>query len=223
MFERAKGALASATGTPGPEPRAASVGFPGSGYYVMRSGWQAKTATYLYFDLTPQALGHAHNDATHFDLYAYGKPLLTDTGDYFLGWGYRTALHNAVEVDGQQQERRAKAPMFPYEWLSCGGFDFADGAHGAYEHLGVTHRRKVVFVKPDYFVLCDLLTGKDRHKYEQFFHFAGPTQGAPATARLDPATKAVSTQHDGTANVAVIPAYTTDLAAGLVEVGAGAE
>ena len=47
--------------------------------------------------------------AGHFDLYAYGKPLLADTGDYFLGWGYRAALHNTIEVDGRDQARGASA------------------------------------------------------------------------------------------------------------------
>lgn len=205
VFERARAALASATGAAGTEPGAASVGFPGSGYYVMRSGWQPKTATYAYFDLTPQALGHAHSDATHVELYAYGKPLLVDTGDYFLGWGYRTALHNAIEVDGLQQERGAQAPMLPCEWLSTAAFDLADGAHGAFESHAVMQRRKLLFVKPHYLVLCDLLEAQGPHTYEQFFHFAGPTQQESAVADLDPATLTARTRHAGVANVLVAP------------------
>jgi len=215
VFARARAALASATGTPGPEPRAASVGFAGSGYYVMRSGWQPKTATYAYFDLSPQALGHAHSDATHVELYAYGKPLLVDTGDYFLGWGYRTALHNAIEVDGAQQERGAQAPMLPCEWLSTAAFDLADGAHGAFESHGVRQRRKLLFVKPRYLVLCDLLAGQGRHTYEQFFHFAGPTQQEPAVAELDATTLTAHTRHAGVANVLVAPAVAEGLSAAL--------
>ena len=199
------------------EPAVASVAFPGSGYYVMRSGWEAGAARYLSFDLSPQALGHAHEDAGHFDLYAYGKPLLVDTGDYFLGWGYRTALHNAVEVDGRTQARNDGAPMMPHEWVSTRAFDFVDGAHGAYEELGVTHRRKILFVKPDYYLLCDLLAGKGRHSYEQFLHFAGPTQTAPAQVRLDPTTGLAVSTHAGTANVHVVPAYPAGLQSAFAE------
>ena len=47
----------------------------------VRGGWN-RDAAYLYFDLSTQAIGTPHEDACHFDLYAYGKPLLTDTGDY---------------------------------------------------------------------------------------------------------------------------------------------
>jgi hypothetical protein len=217
LFERTRATLASVTGAAGNEPSTASIGFSGTGYYVMRSGWQPKDATYVYYDLSPQSKGHAHNDATHVELYAHGKPLVVDTGDYFLGWGYRTALHNAVEVDGLQQERGAKAPMLPHEWLSTSAFDLADGAHGAYEHLGVSHRRKVLFVKPDYVLLCDLLASQGQHTYEQFFHFAGPTQREAALADIDPGSLSARTRHEGVANVLVAPAFTDGLSAALAE------
>jgi len=216
-FDRLRAALAYVEGTSSPEPAATSIGFPATGYYVMRSNWEPTDARYLYFDLSPQARGHCHRDACHFDLYAYGKPLITDTGDYFLGWGARTALHNTIEVDGQHQAWRAE--MTPYEWVTAPGFDFIDAAHASYEELGVIHRRKVFFVKPDYWILCDLLTG-DRgktHRYEQFFHFAGPVQSRPADVALDPKTCAARTQHPGVANVQVIPAHVAGLRASLVE------
>ncbi len=216
-FERLKAALAIAQGSETDEPARVSEGMPGAGYYLMRSGWEPSSARYLFFDLSAQAMGHAHNDATHFDLYAYGKPLLTDTGDYFLGWGYRTALHNAIEVDGQQQARGSAAPMMPREWLSTTGYDLVDGAHGAFAQQGVTQRRKIVFIKPDYFVLFDLLSGEGTHSYEQFFHFAGPEQALAAQVRLDPETLASETTHADTANVRVIPAGTEGLQAGFVE------
>lgn len=215
--DRLKAALARVEGTPGPEPAATSIGFPATGYYVMRSSWEPTNARYLYFGLSPQARGHCHRDAGHFDLYAYGKPLIVDTGDYFLGWGARTALHNTIEVDGQHQAWRAE--MMPHEWVTTAGFDFIDAAHASYEGLGVIHRRKVFFVRPDYWILCDLLTG-DRgkaHRYEQFFHFAGPVQSRPADVDLNPKTGIARTQHRGVANVQVIPAHTAGLRASLVE------
>ena len=216
-FERLTATLAVAEGHAGNAPKTTSIGFPGTGYYVMRSDWARVDAVHLYFDLSAQAQGHAHNDACHFDLYAYGKPLLVDTGDYFLGWGYRTALHNTVEVDGRQQARGAAAEMIPHEWLTSDRLDFVDGAHTGYAKSGIRHRRKILFVKPDYFVLCDLLTGTGLHTYEQFFHFAGPTQTAPAVAVLDDTSLATSTRHEDAANVHVIPAYRAGLRASFAE------
>ncbi|MHB8993640.1 MAG: heparinase II/III domain-containing protein [Armatimonadota bacterium] len=223
-YTRLKATLALAhspwEGLPAPigttEPARASYAFPGSGYYVMRSSWEPRQARYLYFDLTPQALGHAHNDAGHFELYAYGKPLLADTGDYFLGWGYRAALHNTIEVDGQDQARGAAATMLPHEWLSTNGFDFADLAHEAYGAQKINHRRKLLFIKPDYYVLCDILTGEGDHKYEQFFHFAGANQGTASTASLDEKTLTAASTNDDMANVQIIPAHTEGLKAAFV-------
>lgn len=223
-YARLKATLAAAAGEAGAEPAATSMGFPESGYYVMRSGWQPAEARYAYLDLTPQGMGHAHNDAGHLEIYGYGKPLLADTGDYFLGWGYRAALHNTVEVDGQDQARGAQqAPMLPCEWLTTAGFDFAEVAHRAYGSLGVTHRRKLVYVKAvpgadsDYFLLCDLLEGEGSHTYEQFFHFAGKTQLTPATVRLDDKSLAAASVDEGVANLQVIPAHTAGLKLSLAE------
>ncbi len=221
-YARLQAALAMSEGAPGPAPARCSQTFPGSGYTVMRSGWEPDEARYLYFDLTPQGMGHAHNDAGHFDLYGYGRPLLADTGDYFLGWGYRAALHNTIEVDGRDQARgAAKAPMLPCDWASSEGFDLVEGAHGAYGDLGVIHRRKVTFVKrvgeaPDYFVLCDRLTGTGSHASEQFFHFAGRTQMQAATVQLDPQSLVARSTEVNVANVEVIPAATEGLTAQMV-------
>jgi hypothetical protein len=215
-YARLKATLALAAGETGEAPAQASRGYPGSGYYVMRSSWEPREARYLYLDLTPQAQGHAHNDAGHFDLYAYGKPLLADTGDYFLGWGYRAALHNTIEVDGKDQARGPAAPMLPHEWLTTTGFDLADVAHEAYGAQQIKHRRQMIFLKPDYFVLCDLLTGAGSHTYEQFFHFAGATQNTAATTRLDDQTLSAVSTNEGVANVQIIPAHTQGLKASFV-------
>ncbi len=171
IYDRAKAALALYEGHDGPQPETTSIGFPGTGYYAMRSGWDTDKARYLYFDLSPQALGHAHYDACHFDLYAYGKPLLCDTGDYFLGWGYRTALHNNIEVD--EKMSRWGTQVMPCEWLTTEGFDFVDGAHAGFPDIDISQRRKIFFVKgspegfADYWILCDLLNGTGSHKYGQ--------------------------------------------------------
>jgi hypothetical protein len=224
-FTRLKAVLAAIDGTDTREPAGVSMGFPGTGYYVMRSSWEPISARYLYFDLSPEAMWHNHADACHIDLCAYGKPLLTDAGGA-LGVGYRTALHNTIEVDEQQHivpsMRRMPqtktldkmaAWMMPCEWITTEGYDFVDGAHTGYEHLGVIQRRKVFFVKPDYFILCDLLTGKGSHKYEQFFRFAGPTRKELAQAEIDPQSLTTRSLHEGTANIQIVPSHIEGLRA----------
>jgi hypothetical protein len=193
-------ALRLGEGHAAPNP---SMAMPGTGYYVMRNGFEPDWATYVYFDLSPQAIGHSHNDAGHFEFYADGKPLITDTGDYFLGWGYLTCLHNTIEIDGKHQPRADNAVMLPCDWLTTPAVDLVEGAYTALDRTGATHRRKLVFVKPDYVVLCDLLTGNGEHTAEQFFHFAGPTVDTGATVDIDANAGMVATNHQGVANVSI--------------------
>ena len=131
--------------------------------------------------------------------------------------GGEVFVPHAIEVDGQQQARGTAALMMPHEFISADAYDFADGAHGAYESLGVTQRRKILFVKPDYFILCDLLSGEGSHTYEQFFHFAGPAQNQSAQVTLDPETLAAVTDHADVANVHVFPAHIDGMTASFVE------
>ena len=220
-FERIKAALAASAGLENVADLPTSTALPASGYYAMRKSWEPLQAPYLYFDLSPQAQGHVHADACHFEMYAYGKPLICDTGDYFLGWGYRTALHNTIEVDATEQAWGAQ--MMPCEWLATEAFDYVDGAHAGYEPLGVTHRRKVFFARADddrfgdYWILADLLTGTGSHTYEQFFHFAGPSQTQGAEAEMDPTTLTCRSTHDNCPNALIAPARVEGLTGGFVE------
>jgi hypothetical protein len=59
-------------------------------------------------------------------------------------------------------------------WISTEALDFADAEHDAYRHLPdpVTHRRRVLFVKPRFWVVVDDLDGKAEHRIEVRFQFA---------------------------------------------------
>ena len=220
-LERIKAALAASAGLENVADLPTSTALPASGYYLMRDSWEPLQAPSLYFDLSPQATGHVHADACHVEMYAYGKPLVCDTGDYFLGWGYRTALHNTIEID--ESEQAWGAQMMPCEWLATEAFDYVDGAHAGYEPLGVTHRRKILFARADddrfgdYWILADLLTGTGSHTYEQFFHFAGPSQTQGAKAEMDPTTLTCRSTHDNCPNAVIAPAPAEGLAGGFVE------
>jgi hypothetical protein len=92
-------------------------------------------------------------------------------------------------VDGQGQA----APAGPFKWharpgarlrrwLSTEAFDFADAEHDAYGRLQdpVRHRRRVVFMKPKYWVIVDDLEGTAEHQVELCFQFA------PMEVTVDP-------------------------------------
>jgi len=88
-------------------------------------------------------------------------------------------------------------------WLSGATVDFADVSHDAYCRLPdpVVHRRRVLFVKPRYWVLVDDLHGAARHQVEVRFQFA------PLTVCMDPSgwVRALGCQGHGL----LIRAFTT--------------
>ena len=207
-------------GKQGKQPQKTSVAFPYSGHYVMRSGWD-RDARYLLLDAGPFGSGHQHEDKLHLVLYAYGRPLLLDAGNYMYDrsrwrrYVLSTRGHNTIRVDGQDQNRRRRRetrvlpqPFKPLEntWVTRERFDYAVGryesGYGPKRDIAVTHTRAVVFVKPDYWVLLDTLDPQDdkEHRYESLFHLNAEE------AATDAKTGAVLTRNQKEANLLVWPA-----------------
>jgi hypothetical protein len=172
-----------------PEQSASRV-FSSGGYAVMRESWRS-TANHLVFDVgplgCPHSGGHGHADLLSVQCAAFGEPLTVDAGtgsyeiaktrDYFR----HTAAHSTVVVDGRSQAEPAGAFRWHGErprahlraWLSTPTHDFADADHDAYCRLAdpVVHRRRVVFVKPRYWIVVDDLYGDARHDVELRYQF----------------------------------------------------
>lgn len=90
-----------------------------------------------------------------------------------------TSAHNTVVVDKQDQsvylnEARwaKKAKSFLEKWVSLPNFDFACGYHDGYRQLRqpVSHYRKILFIKKEYWLVTDLLKGSGFHKFDCYFH-----------------------------------------------------
>jgi hypothetical protein len=209
----------------------ASRAFPQGGYYVMRAGTGEKEL-YLAFDCGPFGYEagpiHGHADALSFDLYAYGQSLITDCGvySYHLGQDWRnyfrgTRAHNTIAVDDRDQSvllgtryvhRPAQATL--HAWTSNGYSDFVDGSHDGYCRLTqpVTHRRKIFFVKPEYWIVIDLLTGPPAsHRLEQFFHLM-----PWATVTLDKRSKTARIEKDGNLVMTITPLAVQSLKADVI-------
>jgi hypothetical protein len=97
--------------------------------------------------------------------------------DYFRS----TAAHSTVVVDGVGQA----TPVGPFawtarpraqlrRWVSNEVYDLADADHDAYQTLRdpVVHRRRVLFVKPLYWLLVDDLDGREEHRVDVNFQCA---------------------------------------------------
>lgn len=209
----------------GKPPKTTSHAFPWSGHYVMRSGWDPD-ATYLLFDAGPFGYGHQHEDKLHLVLWAWGRQLLLDPGNFsydrsrWRRYVLQTYGHNTVLVDGLDQNRRRlrETYFWPKPWTGAGpatqdarwaSDDDYDYAYGVYDDgygkdgaVRVRHERRVFYLKADQlFVVLDAMTPDTaaEHRYEALFHL----DAAEATAAD---RGVVTTANQGSANLRILPA-----------------
>ncbi len=175
-------------------PKEDSKPFYDGGYFVMRSGWE-KDSLHLFFDCGHIGMGnwdnesyatHGHSDLLNFGLYAFGQTFITDIGsytytgskkwhDYFRG----SKGHNLIIVDEEEQGiltttwaiRDRARPLEP-KWFSSPSFDYVEGAHDGYQRLlnPVICRRRILFVKPHYWIVIDQIEGEGEHIIDSYFH-----------------------------------------------------
>jgi heparinase II/III-like protein len=183
----------------------ASHVFPTGGYAVMRSGW-TRDAHQMIVDSGPLGChissGHGHADLLSVQCAIFGEPCLVDAGTYcytpeseWRDFFRSTAAHSTILVDGHSQsepagpfgwKRRPRARL--REWHSTPDLDFLDAEHDGFLGLSdpVVHRRRVIFVKPRYWIIVDDLMGLARHQVDLTFQFApihvtlGPNRWARA-------------------------------------------
>jgi hypothetical protein len=177
-------------GAEGRMPEQTSYAFPYSGHYALRSGWD-RDARFLFLDAGPFGSGHQHEDKLTFFMDAHGRQWITEGGVYMYDasrwrrYVLSTQAHNTVRVDGEDQNRRIvrESYVLPYPfkplpnpWISGPDFDYVagvyDDGYGPKGAIRARHRREIVFVKPDYWVLIDTLdadAGATR-RWETIFH-----------------------------------------------------
>ncbi len=198
-------------GREGTPPSERCADFPVGGYHVQRSGWGDRGEAYaderfLVFGCGPLGDGgHGHYDSLAIEAYGLGHPLVVDPGRYTYAegdpnwrhWFKGTAAHNTVTVDGldQQPYRRGK-PKGPQlrsrliDRRSVEGVDLVDGevTSPAYDAV---HRRAVLFVAGEYWLVFDTLRSDRSHDYALRWHLADGED--PAITRSDAGTTRVTT------------------------------
>ena len=224
-------AIGSKENPPDQKVSAGSRAFPEGGYFIMRAG-EAERAAYLAFDCGPFGFGplpsHGHADALSFELHSLGRTFLVDPGgyssrkqekewrDFFRG----SSAHNTIVVDQQDQsflfgirgvDRPAEAIL--HDWVTTEHCDFVDGAHSGYERLAepINHRRQIFFVKPDYWIVIDLLAGRGRHCFDLFFHLAPGFE-----VGLETESKTLYSKNGDEPGITIAPLLTGDLEAELI-------
>lgn len=173
---------------PAQTPLPLSAALPQSGNYILRSSAGPKSQ-YLRFHCGCMGSGHGHADLLHFDLYSGEEDILIDSGRYtYVDGPDRTRLkqpasHNTVRIDGfdfstvkNSWDYSSIAMPVKGEYRFGKIAEFVSGGHLGYMELPngpVFVSRKIVWIKPDIFVVCDSFYGGGSHSYEQYFHFSG--------------------------------------------------
>jgi hypothetical protein len=161
-----------------PPQRDPSRLFDRGGYAVMRADW-SRHAHQLIFDVGPIGeLAHGHADLLSIQCAVAGGPCIVDAGTYCYTADARwrehfrnSAAHNTVTVDDVSQASlagpfgwRDRPEARLRAWHSSDAADFADGeARFARGAGSIVHRRRVLFVKPRYWVVVDDIGGTGAH------------------------------------------------------------
>ena len=154
----------------------------------MRDSWRRDSHQLLFHAARVLDAGHAHADLLAIECAPFGRPAVVDPGTYCYTAAPRwrehfrgTAAHSTVTVDGLSQATPGKVfrwDTWPrarlLQWRSDELTDYADAEHDGYERLAdpVVHRRRLLFVKPRFWVVVDDLTGADHHHVELRFQLA---------------------------------------------------
>lgn len=174
-------------------PDFTSVALPWAGQLVMRTGWTPQD-TWAHFDAGPFGRGHQHEDKLSVLLYAHGKLLLSEGGNYAYDdspmrrYVLSSYAHNTVLTDGKGQDRRSRydwqdedifQKAAEFHWNIGTEWDHGEGIYrDGYDGLtaAITHRRSVFFLKKPpkglapLLVVVDRLSAEEPHRYDALWH-----------------------------------------------------
>lgn len=159
---------------------------PDSDNAFLRSD-NTKNAVWLHMHCGCLGSGHGHADLLHIDVFANGEDILIDSGRYtYVDSPIRRELklpaaHNTTRVDGTDFSTcidswgyGALAQPIKGEYKFTATADYISGAHLGYISLpqgSAVPFRKIIYIKPDIFVIADEFHTATAHSYEQYFHF----------------------------------------------------
>jgi len=176
-------------------PSNGSVAFSEAGLYAMRNRWTLDQV-YMALHCSPPAYsGHDTPDNGTFELYAYGRWLMPDTGFFTYGhdkearaWHRQTRVHSTMTVNGKDTNITGRQLL----WQSAEDLDILCVENVSHQYF--LHRRTVWFVgkksEIPFFVILDEAIGDAEGDIAIHFPIA------PGTVKADNHTGCILTDFD---------------------------
>jgi len=154
-------------------PGRGSHAFREAGMYVMRDDWGPEQIYFALHCSPPAISSHDQPDNGTFELRAFGRWLMTDSGFYTYGhdpdgraWHRQTRVHQALTLNGEDSQDDGRLRL----WHSGDDLDALVVENRSYE--GLTHRRTVWFVDRAFSVLLDEAIGEAEGELDLHFQLA---------------------------------------------------
>lgn len=154
-----------------------------SGNYYLRSSWE-NNSNLLHFSCGSVGGGHGHCEKLHIDLVANGEDILVDSGRFtYVDSEIRHILkgpkaHNTIIIDNIDFMEMTNswgysklATSVKQENYTSNKYDLIQGGHLGYIEQGVYVNRKIIFIKPDIYIVSDEMYTGQEHEYNQYLHF----------------------------------------------------
>jgi heparan-sulfate lyase len=176
-------------------PENGSIAFSDAGLYALRSGWPADSV-YMTLHCSPPAIStHDTPDNGTFELFAYGRWLMPDTGFYTYGhdpkaraWHRQTKVHPTLTVNGKDTNIAGRQLL----WQSDANQDILCIENQSYQYF--LHRRTIWFANKKsnmpFFVILDEANGDLEGDIELHFPLA------PGSVKIDNTTRQITTGFD---------------------------
>ena len=166
-------------------PDFVSVQLPFGGNYYFRSDWSDQ-ADLLHFHCGETGGGHGHADKLHVDLVIRGEDVLVDSGRYTYVdgperfWFKEASGHNVILADGRGPAEcdtswiyKNLCTCLKQQYYTGRNGAFVEGSHLGYWDQGIVVNRRVIWIRPDVYVIVDVLLAHGVHNYENLLHFDG--------------------------------------------------
>lgn len=161
------------SGASGTKPTHLTKAFTSSGYYVLRSGWDAN-ATMLIHTNNPTAAWHNQGDNGTFSLYQNGRHFFPDSGCFTYNngstreWWRSAKQHNTMTLDDKAIADENRNGTFLKMEEQDGNTAVVVTENQSYSNL--KHRRAIFHVNREFFVIVDEGIGNAAGKVSVNFH-----------------------------------------------------